>query len=145
MSKVSVFDLYKDMRSEGIDLMEHSLLRSEAVSICSDGAYGIFIDTNKMETLAEELSVVAHEYGHCATGATHVVYSPLDLVEKHEYKANKWAVHRLISINDLHEAFRDGYTEVWNLAEYFDVTEDFIRTALNIYEREGLLPFNNAY
>ena len=37
------------------------------------------------------------------------------------------------------QAIDDGYTEVWQLAEQFGVTEDFIRRADYIYRCEGLI------
>ena len=68
------------------------------------------------------------------------MYSPYDIIEKHEYKANKWAAHRLIPPDELAQALRDGYTEPWQLAEHFGVTDTFIKKALRIYQNEQLLP-----
>lgn len=77
--------------------------------------------------------MLAHELGHCATGYTHQSDSPLDLVCQHEYKANKWAVERFLPFSDSQAAVKDGYTEIWELAEYFSVSEEFIRWALYYY------------
>ena len=74
-----------------------------------------------------------HEGGHYATGTTHEVSSPYDLVEKHEYKANKWAVQRALSSDELDDAVAEGYTEIWSLAEHFGVTEEFMRKAVCWY------------
>ena len=68
-----------------------------------------------------------------ATGATHKVCSPFDLVEKHEYKAWKWAVQNYISEDDLDEAVADGCTDIYSLAEHFGVPEDFMRKAVCWY------------
>ncbi|WP_101697023.1 ImmA/IrrE family metallo-endopeptidase [Clostridium minihomine] len=77
--------------------------------------------------------VLAHELGHCATGCTHKVSSLLDLIEKHEYKANRWAIEQYIPFDEMSRAIKQGYTERWQLAEYFDMPEPFIQKALNYY------------
>lgn len=97
------------------------------------GPVGIFIDRSRMDNHAEELSSLLHESGHFATGTTHHLYSPFDLVERHEYRANKWAVQRALSAEELDEAVATGHTELWDLAEYFGVTEDFMRQAVCWY------------
>lgn len=66
-------------------------------------------------------------------GCTHKVCSSLDLVQKHEFKANRWAIEKYIPFNELNCAITDGYTEVWQLAEYFDFPEDFIEKAIDYY------------
>ena len=46
---------------------------------------------------------------------------------------------RYLPLEELQEAVNKGYTEIYELAEYFDVTEDFILTAIEIYKRQGKL------
>ena len=140
MSINALLALYDEIQESGIFIFEYSAKDTKAVTIRNLLGYGIFMDTNRMETSTEELCVLAHEYGHCATGATHAVSSPLDLIEKHEYKADKYASHRLIDPDELCQATEGGCTEAWELAERFHVTEDFLRRAVYIYRCEGLLP-----
>lgn len=135
-----LYQLYDEMSQKGLRLFDWKLTEDKAATINMDGNYAVFIDTRKIHTIAEETCTVAHEYGHCATGATHAVCSPLDLIEKHEYKADKWAAHKLIDPNKLRQAAADGYIEAWQLAEQFHVTEDFLRRVVYIYQCEGLLP-----
>lgn len=132
-----LFMLYKAMYDEGIHLYDYRLEGEKAVTIAMEQQYGVFIDTRAIETVSEETTLIAHELGHCVTGSTHSVSSPLDLIEKHEYKADKYAVHTLITADELVEAIRAGYTETWQLAEYFGVTEAFIRRTTYIYQCEG--------
>lgn len=76
---------------------------------------------------------LAHEVGHCATGCTHKVSSSLDLVEKHEYTANRWAIERYLPFDAMNDAMEHGYVEPWALAEYFDLPENFILKAIRYY------------
>ena len=91
-----------------------------------------------MDGRAEEKSAVLHEGGHYATGTTHEVCSPWDLVEKHEYKADKWAVQRALTAEELDEAVAGGCTEMWELAEHFGVTEELMRKAVCWYVHGNL-------
>ena len=136
----SLNNLYQWLKDEGVLLFDRQLPfsndRTRAVTIkleCADSAWGIFLDKVRMETSAEEKSTILHEGGHYATGTTHKILSPCDLVEKHEYKADKWAVQRALSAEELDDAVADGHTELWDLAEYFGVTEDFMRKAVCWY------------
>ncbi len=134
-----LYQLYDEMSQKGLRLFDWKLTEDKAATINMDGNYAVFIDTRKIHTIAEETCTVAHEYGHCITGATHAVSSPLDLIEKHEYKADKYASYRLIDPDELRQAVEEGYTEPWELAERFHVTEDFLRRAVYIYQCEGLI------
>ena len=114
-----------------------STLKSKAAIIEIDGNYGIFIDRKQIETKAEETAITAHELGHAETGSTHKLNSNYDVIEKHEYRANVWATHYLIPFNEYLEAINKGNTKLWQLAEYFDVTEDFISIVHQVYCNEG--------
>lgn len=59
--------------------------------------------------------------------------TPLWLRKKYERAADKWAIKKLIPKDELEAAFQKGITEVWELAEYFEVTEDFVRKAAKEY------------
>lgn len=111
---------------------------AQAATIELDGNYGVFMDFDNIRSAAEETVLVAHEGGHICSGATHKVSSPYDLVEKHEYKADKWAVQRLVPPQELREAVAAGCTEPWELAERFGVTEPFMRKALCWYRYGNL-------
>ena len=57
---------------------------TKAVTIELNGQYGVFVDFDNISSTAEELVTIAHEAGHCMTGATHKICSPYDLIERHE-------------------------------------------------------------
>ena len=125
--------LYHKLNSAGARFYTWDLMGDPAATLEVEGSYGIFMDFDEIKDSAEEAVVVAHEGGHFSTGATHKVSSPYDLVEKHEYKAWKWAVQNLISAEELDNAVASGYTSIWSLAEHFNVTPDFMRKAVCWY------------
>lgn len=130
-------ELFEQIYLHDIRLFTCPVPCGKAATIELNGIYGIFLDPDQLNTSAEELCAVAHELGHCMTGSTHQLSSPLDMVERHEYRADKYAIHRILPAQQISEAIQAGYTELWQLAEYFDVTESFLKRALDIYKREG--------
>ena len=100
--------------------------------LLEDGSCVIGIDRSDMND-AEEKTQLAHEIGHCETGSFYSRYVKVDSRQRHENRADKWAVRRLISEDDLDNAVAEGHTELWDLADYFGVTEDFIKKAVCLY------------
>ena len=134
----NALDLYDELNKAGVRFYHWDLMDEQAATIELEGSYGIFMDFANIPTSAEELVVVAHEGGHVATGATHRVSSPYDLVAKHEYKADKWAVQRVIPAQALDAAVADGYTDLHALAEHFNVTEAFMKKAVCLHTHGNL-------
>lgn len=130
--------LYNELNSRGVRFYHWDLGEDQAVTMEMDGRWAVFMDFANIPTAADELVIVAHEGGHVSTGATHRVDSPYDLVEKHEYKADKWAVQRLITAEELDGAVAEGRTELWELADRFGVTEEFMRKAVCWYTHGNL-------
>ena len=76
---------------------------------------------------------LAHELGHCVTGSFYNRYAALDVRRRHENRADKWAVKKLLTAEALDEAVAEGYTEMWELAERFGVTQEFMEKAVCWY------------
>lgn len=133
-----LISLYNELAKRGIRFYAWDMGDLRAATIEMDGRFGIFMDPDNIQTDAEALVVLAHEGGHASTGATHKVCSPYDLVEKHENKADKWAITQLISVDELDEAVADGHTDLWDLADHFGVTKDFMRKVVCWYTHGNL-------
>ena len=132
--KISLIELYDFAEEKGIDVDWVSMRKAASVSVeLPDGSRCIAIDPWKMETTAEETVALAHELGHCSTGAFYNRYAKRDIMQKHENRADKWAIQELIPVEDLDEAVAEGHTELWDLAEQFGVTEAFMKKAVCWY------------
>lgn len=116
-----------------IDVDYFPMQTAEAFSVPIGGTCAIALDPTKIRSEADEAVKLSHELGHCVYGGFYNKYTPFDVRAQHENKANAWAVYRLIPWGKLKQAVKNGITEVWDLAEYFDVTEDFMRWALSYY------------
>lgn len=119
--------------SQDIDIDWLPLSSLDALSIEHKEQYAIVLDPNKIESSADENTKLAHELGHCLYGGFYSSTTPLYTREKHEYKANVWAVKFLVPWDELREAVHNGITAPWELAEYFSVTETFIELALEYF------------
>ncbi len=93
----------------------------------------IAIDAAKIETVMKLREIIAHELGHCMTGAFYNIYSKFDIRSKHEQTASRWAYRRLVPPDKLVDAVSNGMADTWELAEHFGVSCDFMSEALNYY------------
>ncbi len=133
-------ELYEIAETGGTEIICCNLPNACSVSVkTSAGGCFIGIDPFEIETTAQERVHLAHEIGHCETLSFYSAYSPLEIREKHEKRADRWAVLRLVPVGELTEALEHGINEVWALAEHFDVTEDFMRKAIEIHRMCGAL------
>lgn len=131
---MKLYELYEIAEREGIDIYAVSLPVTESVSIMdNDLKCYIGVDYNLVKSSADEKRKLAHEIGHCVKGAFYNRYSKLDLISKHEYSADKWACENLLPKDEMIEAFNQGYVELWQIAEYFDVPEDLVKKAMWIH------------
>lgn len=83
--------------------------------------------------------VLAEELGHYFTSYGPQVahefcnYSARTAISKMEYKALYWAANYLIPENDLLDVVCSGLYEPWEIAEHFNVTEEFAKLRLRIF------------
>ncbi len=130
-------ELYCETEEEHIPVLNLSLPTSFSMSVRDErGRMAIGMDIFGITTLEEQKVRLAHELGHCKTLSFYNHAGPCDLRGKHERRANRWAVHRLVPYGDLRNAIRGGTTELWELAEEFHVTVDFMHVVHEQYERE---------
>ena len=131
---MDVLDLYTFAREQNIEVIETSLPENGSLSLMDErGNCYIGIDESVMDGDALERVHMGHELGHCMTGSFYNRYSPYDLRQRHENRADKWAIARLVTEDALDDAVADGCCEIWNLAERFGVTEQFMQKAVCYY------------
>ncbi len=128
--------LYTEAEKAGIMVYcGKGLQNTKSLSVQSDGDMFIGIDDTAMHTSAEERVHLAHELGHCMTGAFYSMYSPIDNRGYCERKANEYAIKKLVNEDELRKIIKsyNGEIGIWELAEHFDVTEDFMKKAVRYY------------
>lgn len=132
-------DLYDFAKKQNIEVLKYPMQSNGSMSIMSQsGACYIGMDESVQDGSTEERVHLSHELGHCVTGSFYNIYATLDNRQKHENQADKWAIKALIPLEDLNEAVDKGYTEIWELAEYFNVTYEFMQKAVCYYTHGNL-------
>ena len=128
-----IADFYDYCKTNQVDVIPYNGCPKPGATIRYQGNYAIFLDFTKIHSTRLLRSVCCHELGHAATGALHKVDSPYELAERSEYRANRWAAENFLTEEAFREAFSAGYTEPWQLEEYFDLPQADIRAALNYW------------
>ena len=127
-------DLYSYAEENNIPVISFDMPKSESMSVLYDGNCYVGIDRLTVKNETDEKEKLAHELGHCATGSFYNEYAKCDIREKHERRANIWAIKKLVPKDKLIKAIQSGFGENrWELSEYFGVTEDLIQFALDYY------------
>lgn len=131
--------LYALAEEEEISVYPYSLPKNiSGLLVCTDNVKGIAINKN-IRSLREEKCVLAEELGHYFTSLCDLrLYQKKDYlksidIRKEERKARKWAVEKLITVKDFVEAFKAGCHNKFEVAEFLDVTDDFLDQAIEIY------------
>ena len=126
--------LYDIALQDNIPVFSFDMETCESISLLQSGNCYIAIEPFKIKSVSDEKVKLAHELGHCETGAFYNIHAVCDVREKHENRADKWAIKKLIPKDELKEACKCCRNR-WELSEYFGVTEDFMQKALDYYEQ----------
>lgn len=131
---MQIRSLYDLAQQQNIEVLNYPMAHSGSMSVMlEDGQCFIGMDASVRDGGVQERVHLSHELGHCVTGSFYNIYAAVDHRQRHENRANKWAIHALIPVEELDDAIAQGCTEVWELADRFQVTEDFIRKAVCLY------------
>lgn len=126
--------LYDLASQQNIEVIQYPMHENGSMSIMlDDGSCYIGIDRSVQDGGPDERVHLAHEIGHCITGSFYNIYAAIDYRQRHENRADKWAIAQLVPVADLDEAVADGCCEIWELAEHFGVTEEFMKKAVCYY------------
>ena len=136
MTTQALYDLAK---KQNIDVLRFPMERCGSMSVMTDeGRCFVGMDPNLPADSVQERVHLGHELGHCVTGSFYNIYATVDHRQRHENRADKWAIKQLIPVSKLDDAVAEGCTELWALAERFGVTESFMRKAVCYYVHGNL-------
>lgn len=105
---------------------------------CLKGLYyngTIGIDKN-IETDKEKACVLAEELGHYHTSSGNILDQGDVSNRKQELRARMWGYDHLIGLVGLVSAAKAGCRNVYETAEYLDVTEEYLLEALAAYRNK---------
>lgn len=88
---------------------------------------------SSIETSAKKCCVLAEELGHYEVNIGDVLDQNDVNNRRQERAARRRAYEKMVPLENILFAAQDGHTDVWNMAEYLDVDEEFLRDALMYY------------
>ncbi len=132
-------DFYDFCTQHKVDVIPFDNCPQPGATIRDGIYYAVFLDFTKIRSTRLLRGVCCHEMGHVATGALHKVDSPFETAERSEYRANRYMAQKYLTKELFQEAFDIGLTEGWQLAEFFDLPQKDVETALTYWtQRRGV-------
>jgi uncharacterized protein (DUF433 family) len=121
--------------SENIQVIDAPLPYVKAAMLRGSGQ--IVIDQKKINSSIENAEKLAHELGHYFTDAYYTPLCPLQTKGRCEGKAASWAIREMLPVEKIREALAVGLRNYWEFADEFDLSEAFVKKALEYYARKG--------
>ena len=91
---------------------------------------------NEIRTSSEKSCVLAEELGHHYTTVGNILDQSSVSNRKQELRARMWAYNKLIGLMGIIKSYEHGCQSYHEMAEYLDVTEEFLRDALEKYRQK---------
>ena len=135
---VNLIDLYRLAERKDHNIYWFSFYDERVASVSVQDSYGyceIAIDPTKITCESDEKLKLAHELGHCETGSFYNRWATCDIREKHELRADRWAIKKLLPKEELYAAIKDQRYRC-KIAEIFSVPESLVEKALEYYTQE---------
>lgn len=122
-------ELLREAEREGVEVISWSLKGN------TKGAYynGVIALNKNISTTSEKTCALAEELGHYYTSCGNIIDTSDTNNRKQEVKARRWAVKRLVTLKNIIKAFEAGCRNLYEMAEYIGVTEDFLKDAFATY------------
>lgn len=108
-----------------------------------DGLKGLYYNGNiaieKKLTATEKACILAEELGHHYTSSGNILDLTVTQNRKQERRARIWAYNKQIGLRGLIKAQEYGCRNRYEIADFLEVTEQFLEEAINCYhEKYGL-------
>lgn len=86
-----------------------------------------------LDTQTEKACVLAEELGHYHTSVGNILDMSVLANRKQERQARLWAYNKLIGLTGLIRAYEHGCKDKFEIAEYLDVTEEYLEDCIDCY------------
>lgn len=128
--------LYDVAGKENIPVIDFRM-KNKAIICKTNKRICIGLNYEKINSVTEEKELLAEELGHYYCNAFYNSNSDFSTISKKEYRANKWKCTVLVSVNDFIDAFKKGLKNVYEIAEYLNLSEDTVIFAYNYYKENS--------
>ncbi|MCC3380740.1 ImmA/IrrE family metallo-endopeptidase [Paenibacillus farraposensis] len=142
-------------------MISYEELKQEVPIILDDQATlpvwlkGIFIESStsdmillnkSIESKRERKCVLAEELGHYHLTVGNIVDQSIIGNQQQELRARQWGYEKLVPLSAIVQAFHTRVKGRYEIAEYLDVTEDFLKASIDRYRNKyGIYTTWNNY
>jgi len=123
-------NLIRETEKEGIEIVEMKL---------TNNIKGLYADkiiaiNKNIDTNTEKKCILAEELGHYHTSSGDILDQSKLINRKQEKRARIWGYKKLVGMTKLINAYKNNITNRYELADFLDVTEEYIDEALEYYK-----------
>lgn len=117
---------------DGVDVIDYPFESNNIKGLYCDGVVAIREDM----TIPEKTCALAEELGHHKTSVGNIIDMTSSANRKQERQARFWAYNKQIGLIGLVRAFEHGCQNRFEIAEYLEVTEEFLEECIECYRNK---------
>ena len=117
---------------DDVDVLNYRFESNNIKGLYCDGVIAIREDM----TIPEKTCALAEELGHHETSVGNILDMTSAVNRKQERQARLWAYNKQIGLIGLVRAFEHGCQNRFEIAEYLEVTEEFLEDCIECYRNK---------
>ena len=117
---------------DDVDVLNYRFESNNIKGLYCDGVIAIREDM----TIPEKTCALAEELGHHETSVGNILDMTSAVNRKQERQARLWAYNKQIGLIGLVRAFEHGCQNRFEIAEYLEVTEEFLEECIECYRNK---------
>lgn len=117
---------------DDVDVLNYRFESNNIKGLYCDGVIAIREDM----TIPEKTCALAEELGHHETSVGNIIDMASAANRKQERQARLWAYNKQIGLIGLVRAFEHGCQNRFEIAEYLEVTEEFLEECIECYRNK---------
>ena len=118
---------------DGIEIIHREFKSNRIKGLYCDGTVAL---NSQIETSKERACILAEELGHHHTSVGVIVDLSDAQNRKQERQARIWAYNKQIGLRGLIRAYENGCRSRYEIAEFLEVTEEFLEDAISTYREK---------
>lgn len=122
--------LQNEACEDGIEVIDYPFRNERIKGLYCDGTIAI---RDNIDTTTEKACILAEELGHYHTTVGDILDQSDSGNRKQERQARLWAYNKLIGLSGLISAYEHGCRSRYEVAEYLEVTEEYLEECLECY------------
>lgn len=142
---ITLEQLHQEAHDNDIEVFTHNFEFGKSSRCMQEGDFkAIIINSSVVDTNAKKRVALSHELAHFETKTLYYFNddfnSSMDKLNRRklESKANACAVNKILPHELIQKAIASGNKEDWEIAEYCEVTVEFLLKAMCSYQQKGI-------